>query len=220
MPSAEHPYAVTYQAQDTDAPAGVPIAGDLTGPAAGTVAAYARDCLTAARPDRDWFRACVTALEAAGDQIMISRQPDRDMSWRITDWRTGEVAAVAGNQPDYDAAWRPGWTDVEWIGSWLEDFAERGEPAQNWPGILPVPDPPGDDNPPRLGLGLPPSLLMLLEETIDAWALAAGTSDGALHGRAAQVAELTGWSEDRVLACTASWLALPGDRYMAVGDAP
>lgn len=38
-------------------------------------------------------------------------------------------------------------------------------------------------------------------------------------GRAGQVAELTGWTEDRVLACTASWLAITGDQYMRLGDA-
>ena len=139
----------------------------------------------------------------------------RAARWRITDWRTGQIVKVGHGTDAYDAAWdHDGWTDAERIGTWMEDFAERGGPHPDWPDGLPVPELPGDDNPPRLALGLPDSLTLLLGEAIDAWACAAGSGAGTLHGRAHEVARLTGWSEDRVLACTASWLTLTGDRHM------
>ena len=185
-------------------------------PAAGPIAEYARACLTAARHDRDWYRAAVRQLEAAGQRIMCTREPDGEGGpWRITDWRTGQIVKVGHGTDAYDAAWdHDGWTDAERIGTWMEDFAERGGPHPDWPDGLPVPELPGDDNPPRLALGLPDSLTLLLGEAIDAWACAAGSGAGTLHGRAHEVARLTGWSEDRVLACTASWLTLTGDRHM------
>ena len=37
---------------------------------AGPIAAHARDCLAAARADRDWFRRAVVRLEAAGERIV------------------------------------------------------------------------------------------------------------------------------------------------------
>ena len=34
---------------------------------------------------------------------------------------------------------------------------------------------------------------------------------------AAEVAALTGWTEDQVLACNASWLTITGEQYMRLG---
>ncbi len=183
--------------------------------AVGPVAAYARGCLAVARYDRDWMREAITRLEAAGQRIVLTEQPATDGgAWVVLDWRTGEtLATITGGQDDYEAAWRPGWTDVCWIGAWLEDLAEDGRPGSDWPEILPPPTA-APAEPPPLALPLPDSLLDLLEETIEAWAVAAGVADG----RTAEVAELTGWTEDGVLACTASWLTITGEQYMRLGD--
>ena len=183
--------------------------------AGGPVAAYARGCLAVARWERDWMRDAVTRLEAAGQRIVLTEQPATDGGpWVVLDWRTGEtLATITGGQDDYEAAWCPGWTDACWIGAWLEDLAEDGQPGPDWPEILPPPPPPAE--PPPLALPIPDSLLDVLEETIEAWAVAAGVA----AGRTAEVAELTGWTEDQVLACTASWLAITGDQYMRLGDA-
>jgi hypothetical protein len=182
--------------------------------AVGPVAAYARGCLAAARYDRDWFREAVAKLESAGARIVQTEQPATDGdAWAVLDWRTGRaLATVTGGQDDYEAAWSEGWTDVCWIGAWLEDLADDGRPAPNWPEILPPP-PPKPDLPPPLALPLPSSLAGRLEEAIEAWAVAAGVT----AGRAAEVAELTGWTVDEVLACTASWLTITGERYMRLG---
>ena len=98
--------------------------------AAGPVAAYVRNWLTAARWDRDWFRAAVLRLEAAGDRIVQTEQPATDGSaWKVLDWHTGTpVATITGGQDDYDAAWQDGWTDVAWIGTWTESLAADGRP--------------------------------------------------------------------------------------------
>jgi hypothetical protein len=184
--------------------------------AVGAVAAYARGCLAVARYDRDWMRDAVTRLEASGERIVLTEQPATDGGpWTVLDWRTGvTLAAITGGQDDYEAAWRPGWTDVCRIGAWLEGLDEDGQPGTDWPEILPPP-PPAAPEPAPLALLLPDSLADRLEEAIEAWAVAAGV----VSGRAAQVAELTGWTEDKVLACTASWLAITGDQYMRLGDA-
>lgn len=183
--------------------------------AAAAVAAYARRCLAAARADRDWFREAVARLEAAGERIVQTEQPDTDGSpWAVLDWRTGAtLATITGGQEDYEAAWRPGWTDVCWIGAWLDDLTNDGRPAPDWPKILPPP-PSVPDTPPPLALPLPASLADQLEEPIETWTLAAAIIDG----RAAEVAALTGWTEDQVLACTASWLTITGEQYMRLGD--
>jgi hypothetical protein len=183
--------------------------------AAATVAAYARGCLTAARWDRDWFRAAVAMLEAAGERIVQTEQPAKDGGpWTVLDWRTGStLATITGGQDHYDATWPEDWTDVAWIGAWVEDLTDNGRPAADWPAILPPP-PPISDPPTPLDLPLPRSLAGRLEETIEDWALQAGV----IPDRATEVAELTGWPEDQVLACTASWLTVPGERYMRLGD--
>lgn len=105
----------------------------------GPVAAYARGCLSAARANRDWFREAVARLEAAGERIVQTEQPGKDGgAWGVLDWRTGAtLATITGGQDDYDAAWRDGWTDVSWIGSWLDDLADDGQPGPGWPEILP-----------------------------------------------------------------------------------
>jgi hypothetical protein len=100
---------------------------------------------------------------------------------------------------------------VCWIGAWLEDVADDGLPGPDWPEILPPP--PTRNPPPPLALPLPCSLADLLEEAVETWAVAAGVT----VGRAAEVAELTGWTEDEVLACTASWLTITGEQYMRLG---
>ena len=183
--------------------------------AAAAVAAYARGCLIVARYDRDWMREAVTRLEASGERIVLTEQPATDGGpWTVLDWRTGAtLATITGGQDDYEAAWRPGWTDVCWIGVWLEDLDE-GQSGPGWPEILPPP-PPAAPEPPSLALLLPDSLADRLEEATEAWAVAASI----VSGRAAEVAGLTGWTEDAVLACTASWLAITGDQYMRLGDA-
>lgn len=177
------------------------------------LAAYARGCLTAARADRDWFREAVARLEAVGQRIVQTGQPGRAGSPRVVlDWRTGATLATTnGGQDDYGAAWPDDWTDVCWIGGWLEDLAGDGRPGPDWPGILPPP--PAPDPPAPLALPLPGSLAAVLEEAIEAWAVAAGVS----RGRAADVAALTGWAQDQVLACTESWLTITGDQYMRLG---
>ena len=179
------------------------------------IAAYARGCLTAARADRDWFRKAVACLEAAGERIVQTEQPGRAGGpWVVVDWRTGATLATSsGGHDDCAAAWRDGWTDVCWIGGRLEDLAEEGRPGPDWPGILPPP--PAPDPPAPLALPLPSSLSAQLEEVIEAWAVAAGVT----RGRAAEVAALTGWTQDEVLACTASWLTVTGEQYMRLGDA-
>lgn len=182
--------------------------------AVGAVAAYARGCLTAARYDRDWMREAVTRLEAAGQRIVLTEQPSAPgVPWTVLDWRGGEtLATITGGQDDYEAAWPPGWTDVCWIGAWLENLADDGKPGADWPEILPPP--PAATEPPPLDLPLPDSLADRLEELVEGWAVAAEVT----AGRAAEVAELTGWTEDQVLACTASWLAITGEQYMRLGD--
>jgi hypothetical protein len=184
-------------------------------PHAGPVAAYARGCLTAARYDRDWFRDAVAKLEAAGGRIVQTEQPSKEGGLlAVLDWRTGAtLATITGGQDDYDAAWRAEWTDVAWIGAWLEDLADDGQPTADWPEILPPP-PPVPDRPSPLALPLPGSLAAQLEETVETWVVDAGVTPG----RAAEVAELTGWTQDEVLACTASWLAITGEQYMHIGD--
>jgi hypothetical protein len=179
----------------------------------GPVAAYARGCLAAARADRDWFRQAVSMLEVAGERIVQTEQPGKEGgTWAILDWRTGAtLATIAGGQDEYEAAWRRDWTDVCWIGAWLEDVAGDDRPGPPWPEVLPPP--PARDPPPPLTLPLPGSLADLLEEAVEAWAVAAGVT----AGRAAEAAELTGWTEDEVLACTASWLTITGERYMRLG---
>lgn len=185
---------------------------------AGQLAAYTRACLVAVRPERDWFRQAVAKLEAAGERVVQTEQPERDgCAFLVLDWRTGRVlASIGGGQDAYEAAWQDGWTDVSWIGLWLEDLATDGTLAPNWPEALP---PPPDiavltPAPPPLALpGLPASLRARLEEAIDAWA----TSP--TQGRAAEVAELTGWTEDQVLACTGSYLTMTGEQYMSAGAA-
>jgi hypothetical protein len=179
------------------------------------VAAYARSCLAADRWDRDWFRAAVTSLEAAGERIVKTEEPAAGGSeWTVLDWRTGEVlATIRGGQGDVEAAWQAGWTDVAWIGRWLEDFASGGETGPDWPEILPLP-PPAPDPPGPLALSLPGSLADRLEETIETWASEASI----IPDRTAAVADLTGWTIGAVLACTASWLAVPGDEYMRLGE--
>ena len=183
--------------------------------AAAAIAAYARGCLVVARYDRDWMREAVTRLEASGERIVLTGQPATDGGPRpVLDWRTGAtLATITDGQDDSEAAWHPGWTDVCWIGAWLEDLGEDGQPGPDWPEILPPP--PAAPEPPSLALLLPDSLAERLEEAIEAWAVAAGV----VSGRTAEVAELTGWTEDAVLACTASWLAITGDQYMRLGDA-
>jgi hypothetical protein len=178
---------------------------------ADSVAVYARSCLAAARYDRDWFRAAVARLEAVGERIVQTEQPLKDGgACAVLDWRTGgTLATITGG---HEAAWHEGWTDVCWIGAWLEDLADDGRPAPDWPEILPPPPPSPEPSP--LALPLPHSLTGRLEEAIEAWAVAAGVTGG----RAAEVAELTGWTEDEVLACTASWLTITGERYMHLGD--
>jgi hypothetical protein len=182
---------------------------------AAAVAAYARGCLAVARYDRDWMRQAVTRLEAAGQRIVLTETPAAPGGpWTVLDWRTGEtLATITGGQDDDEAARRPGWTDVCWIGACLEDLAEDGKPGPDWPEILPPP--PAPREPPPLDLPLPDSLADRLEEAVEAWAVAAAI----VSGRATEVAELTGWAEDAVLACTASWLAITGDQYMRLGDA-
>jgi hypothetical protein len=181
--------------------------------ACGPLAAYARGCLAAARADRDWFRAAVSRLEAAGERIVQTGQPGHDGGARaILDWRTGAtLATVTGGQEDDEAVWREGWTDVCWIGAWLEDVADDGLPGPDWPEILPPP--PSRNPPPPLALPLPGSLADLLEDAVETWAVDADVS----AGRVAEVAKLAGWSTDEVLACTASWLTITGERYMRLG---
>ena len=179
------------------------------------IAAYARGCLTALRADRDWFREAVARLEAAGERIVQTEQPGRAGGpWVVLDWRTGAtLATISGGRDDYEAAWPDGWTDVCWIGGWLEDLAEDGRPGPDWPGVLPPPPAPVPLAP--LALPLPRSLAAPLEEAIEAWAVTAGVT----RSRAAEVAELTGWTQGEVLACTASWLTVTGEQYMRLGDA-
>jgi hypothetical protein len=185
---------------------------------AGQVAAYVRACLVAARPERDWFRQAVTRLEAAGQRIVQTEEPGKEGgTWLVLDWRTGQILArIRGGQDAYEAAWQGGWTDVCWIGRWMEDFATDGTPALNWPEALP---PPPDiakltAGPPPLSLpGLPASLRIQLEDTIDAWAA------DVTNGRVAEVAQLTGWTEGQVLACTGSYLTMTGEQYMRAGAA-
>jgi hypothetical protein len=184
--------------------------------AIGPVGAYARRCLAAARAERDWFRQAVANLEAAGNRIVQTQQPDRDGGPQtVLDWRTGKtLATLSGGQDSsagWSAGWSGGWTDVCWIGAWLEDLADDGRPAADWPGILPPPPAPGRPLP--LALALPGSLAGRLEEAIEVWAVAAGIT----KGRAAEVAELTGWTEKQVLTCTASWLSMTGEDYMRLG---
>lgn len=182
------------------------------------VAAYVRVCLAAARPERDWFRQAVAKLEAASERIVQSEQPGKDGgTWLVLDWQTGQtLASIEGGQDAYDAAWQDGWTDVSWIGRWLEDLATDGTPALNWPEALP---PPPDvaqltAAPPPLALpGLPASLRVQLEEIIDTWAVTVGGTEG----RAAEVAQLTGWTEGQVLACAGSYLAMTGEQFMRIG---
>ena len=147
---------------------------------------------------------------------MLTEQPGKDGGpWAVLDWRTGAIlATIIGGQKDYETTWRGGWTDVSWIGAWLEDLADGSRTAADWPEALPPP-PPAPDAPAPLALPLPGSLAALLEETIETWTVAAGVTPG----RAAEVAQLTGWTEDQVLACNASWLSFTGDQYMRLGEA-
>lgn len=92
----------------------------------------------------------------------------------------------------------------------------RGHPAPDWSEALPQPPdvvalaaPP----PPLALPGLPASLQILLEDTIGAWAA------DVTKGRVAEVAQLTGWTEEQVLACTGSYLTMPGEHYMRPGVA-
>jgi hypothetical protein len=186
----------------------------------GQIAAHARACLIAVRPERDWFRQAVAKLEAAGERIVQTEQPGRNGdAWVVLDWRTGqELARIGGGQDAYDAAWRDHWTDVAWIGSWLEDLAADGSPAAEWPEALPPP--PGiaeltATTPPLDLPGLPASLRTRLEDAIEEWTVLAGV----VEGRVSAVARLTGWTEDQVLACAASYLNMTGERFMALGAA-
>jgi len=185
---------------------------------AGQLAAYVRACLAAARPERDWFRQASAKLEAAGQRIVQTEEPvTAGGTWLVRDWRTGRILArIGGGQNDYEAAWQDGWTDVCWIGRWLEDLATDGTPAPDWPEALPPPPAAAalTAAPPPLALpGLPASLRILLEDTIDAWAA------DVTKGRVAEVAQLTGWTEAQVLACTGSYLTMPGEQYMRAGVA-
>jgi len=198
-----------------DHTAAPPGAAGPAGGAQAAIAAYARACLASVRPERDWFRAAVTKLEAAGERIVQTEQPAGDATWwRVLDWRTGErLAEVAGGHDDYDAAWQPGWTDTAWIGSWIERLATDGTPAPDWPDALPPPPDPADlTGRPRGRLDLEPaSLAALLEDTIETWAL------DPYAGRTAEVAELAGWTQDQVLACAGSYLTMTGEKFMALG---
>jgi hypothetical protein len=79
---------------------------------------------------------------------------------------------------------------------------QRRRPPELGAGVLP------------LALPLPASLAGRLEETIEAWTAEAAVTPG----RAAEVADLTGWSREQVLACIASWLTVTGEEYMRLGD--
>ena len=184
------------------------------------IAVYARACLAAVRPERDWYRLAFAKLEAAGEQIVQTEQPSRDGgAWLVLDWRTGRVLArIEGGQDAYEAAWQGSWTDVSWVGSWLEDLTTDGTPAPDWPEALPPPPDVAELTaaPPPLALpGLPAGLRVRLEEAIDAWVTAAASTEG----RTAEVARLTGWTEDQVLACTGSYIAMTGEQYMHVASA-
>lgn len=191
------------------------------GALAAVVGAYARACLSAVRPERDWFRQAVTQLEAAGDRIVQTEHTSTaGGTWLVLDWRTGQnLASICGGHDAYDAAWQDGWTDVCWIGRWIEGLATDGQPAPDWPAALPSPPDVAQitaSPPPPLALsGLPASLRARLEEAIDAWAVAAGVT----KGRVAEVALLCGWTEDQVLACTGSYLTMTGEQYMRSGEA-
>jgi hypothetical protein len=93
----------------------------------------------------------------------------------------------------------------------LEDLADGGRPAPDWPEILPPP--PAQDPPPPLALPLPGSMAGRLKEAIESWPVTSGITGG----RAAEVAELTGWTRTRCWPCTASWLTTAGERYMQLG---
>ncbi len=185
------------------------------GGAQAAIAAYARASLASVRPERDWFRAAVTKLEAAGQRIVQTQHPAGDAAWwRVLDWRTGErLAEVAGGQDDYEASWQPGWTDTDLIGSWIEHLATDGTPGADWPDALPPPPDVADlTGRPRDRLDLEPaSLAALLEDAIETWAL------DPHGGRTAEVAELTGWTQDQVLACAGSYLTMTGEKFMALG---
>jgi hypothetical protein len=183
------------------------------------IGAYARACLTAVRGERDWFRRAIRQLEAAGEQIVQTEQPGKAGDpWLVLNWRTGQTLAhITGGQDAYDEAWQDGWTDVSWIGRWIDDLATNGCSPLDWPAALPPPPELAElaAAPPQINLpGLPPSLRATLEQAIEFWSVAASVTEG----RAAEVARLTGWTEDQVLACTASYLTMTGDRYMRIGD--
>jgi hypothetical protein len=49
------------------------------------------------------------------------------------------LAAITGGHDDYEAARRDGWTDMCWIGAWMEELGDGGQPSPDWPETPPPP---------------------------------------------------------------------------------